>query len=756
MASLTIGPGIAHAALSQAIPFVHPSLAAVALGLGLIPLLIHLLNRRRFVRMPWAAMSFLLAANRRSARRVRIEQWLLLATRMLVVVLLGLAVARPYFPASRLLPLRESRMHRVILLDDSLSMNMKTANGGTRFDRARDYAESLLNSFPEQDAMSLVTLSEPATAVLAQAAFDRRFVREQLAAISPTQRGTDPVGGLRQAEEILRSGKFPPGNRAVYLISDMPASDWGVSPRASAPPAIAAIRRLTAEEGQVDVVLIRIGEEEPANTAITELRLDSALTGVLLPLRVTADLRHFGSTARRDVTVQFRVDGQTVRRQEIPRVAPGVVTPVTMTTEFRTPGTHLIEARLVLREADALAEDDARYLSVEARQSRPVLLVDGRPGASLLNRQTGFLEKAMAPRVAGDEPVLLAPHVIGESELAHEAFTDFDVIVLCNVPGLTEATWRRLEAFVREGGGLAVFGGDLVNAESYNGFGYAEGQGLLPAAFEDRDPNREAAGGVGVKLEALSHEIAAEFKDHAEGGLFTARIQRYLPVKVDSRRGETVLSYTNGDPMLVAGSFGKGRVLLCTTTANLDWSNLPAKGDFVALVLKSMAYLSPARGAERNVNVGGEIREPLTAAEWGWPLRVVNEHGATVEPSVLPDGGRLVLRYGPVERGGVVTASVGNDQRVFAVNVRAAESDPACAAAEALREAFGGAVRVVAEARNGNDKTVSPKTQELGPPLLYLVLVLLLMEMWLAMSFGSQRMEGRSAAYRAPRGRPAA
>src|SRR5215213_11573814 len=60
-----------------------------------IPVIIHILNRRRFKTITWAAMEFLLRAMRKNRRRLRFEQWVLLATRCLVVLLLGMALARP-------------------------------------------------------------------------------------------------------------------------------------------------------------------------------------------------------------------------------------------------------------------------------------------------------------------------------------------------------------------------------------------------------------------------------------------------------------------------------------------------------------------------------------------------------------------------------------------------------------------------------------------------------------------------------------
>jgi hypothetical protein len=49
--------------------------------------MIHWWSRRRFQETSWAAMEFLLAALRKNARRLRLEQWLLLAVRMAILAL---------------------------------------------------------------------------------------------------------------------------------------------------------------------------------------------------------------------------------------------------------------------------------------------------------------------------------------------------------------------------------------------------------------------------------------------------------------------------------------------------------------------------------------------------------------------------------------------------------------------------------------------------------------------------------------------
>ena len=72
-----------------------------ALVLASAPIIIHLLNRRRFLRVDWAPMKYLKLTLKSNRRRLRLEQWLLLAVRTLAVMALFLAVAR--YEAGRVL-----------------------------------------------------------------------------------------------------------------------------------------------------------------------------------------------------------------------------------------------------------------------------------------------------------------------------------------------------------------------------------------------------------------------------------------------------------------------------------------------------------------------------------------------------------------------------------------------------------------------------------------------------------------------------
>src|SRR5256885_1015225 len=74
--------------------FTNPGYLAAGVALISAPIIIHLINRMRFKRLRWAAMEFLLKAQKRSRRRLIIEQLLLLLLRCLLVALAALLVLR--------------------------------------------------------------------------------------------------------------------------------------------------------------------------------------------------------------------------------------------------------------------------------------------------------------------------------------------------------------------------------------------------------------------------------------------------------------------------------------------------------------------------------------------------------------------------------------------------------------------------------------------------------------------------------------
>jgi len=138
--------------------FFNPGLLWFALG-GAIPVIIHLLHRQKYRRVKWAAMEFLLAALKKTQRRLRLENLILLLLRILIMIALAFAISRPFLRAAPIGLLEDSNTHHFIVIDTSYSMAYKKGPK-THLDLAREEADKLLDSlssrFTENDKITVI------------------------------------------------------------------------------------------------------------------------------------------------------------------------------------------------------------------------------------------------------------------------------------------------------------------------------------------------------------------------------------------------------------------------------------------------------------------------------------------------------------------------------------------------------------------------------------------------------------------------
>ena len=208
-----------------------------------VPIIIHLLNRRRYRIVDWAAMRFLLAAQRQNVRRLRLEQWLLLAVRCAILVLLAVALAAvtPWAESlwQRLMPgggvaapIVSGRTHKVLILDGTLSMTVRGADG-THFDRARRLAAELVRSSARGDGFSVILVGTPVEAVVPGPAEDPAKVEHEIDGLRCSHGAGDLTAALNLAEELIRRApeNSPARNPCLYGSAALDLASIGVTQR---------------------------------------------------------------------------------------------------------------------------------------------------------------------------------------------------------------------------------------------------------------------------------------------------------------------------------------------------------------------------------------------------------------------------------------------------------------------------------------------------------------------------------------------
>ena len=193
-----------------------------ALAAAGVPMLIHLLNRRQFREVTWAAMQFLLAAIRKNRRRIRIEQWLLLAIRTLVVILVVMAMAKPFLETFGAV-IAGRRTHRVLVLDGSLSMGY-TSGESSRFEEAKAVATQLVKDSRGGDAISLILMGDPPRVVIGDPQHNLNEVRKEIGELTLAHGGTDLPATFEAIKRVLEASSIT--QKEVVFLTDLQAASW--------------------------------------------------------------------------------------------------------------------------------------------------------------------------------------------------------------------------------------------------------------------------------------------------------------------------------------------------------------------------------------------------------------------------------------------------------------------------------------------------------------------------------------------------
>ena len=731
--------------------FVHPALAAAAVAGGLIPVLIHLIYRRHHRRQTWAAMAFLLAARRRTARRLRMQNWLLLAVRICIVLLVGLAIARPLLDRAQAAALTAPRCHRIVVVDDSLSMLAAGPGGKSRFAAAVSCTSRLLDTFADGDELSIITLAAPTEPHIEHGTFDRRLWRDHLVSLACTERAADVVGALGIAARTVETSSIAPGHHFVYIVSDFAAGSWATAgPKGGriARSLAQLADRLGAHPGHVQLVPIRHDMQD--NLAITSFEADAPVIAVGRPIRLTAKVTNLGPAPAGGGAIQFRCAGQIIHQVSLPAIPGGNEVVIESATLFAEPGSHGLEARLTASTSDALQADDSRFLVIHINGSRDILLVDGAPGVHRFAGSTGYLSTALAPEQVlaaqglatwtdDHNPAVFAPKVAVPADLETEVLDDYAAVALSNVANLPAETWQRLATYVDRGGALVILLGDRVDLDHYNAVRLLDGARLLPGRLISLWPLDDAVDiATGFALTDPPHPIFKDFVDRPTCGLFTAQARRYAQIAVDEDRGEVAFRYATGDPALVVASTGSGTVAVWTTSADMSWCNLPSRGDYVSTMVSLFGYLLSAQSSGHDIAVGDTFTLPLDASEVARTVTATHSRDGEASGRLVPHRNGLAYAYGPTTKSGLVAIHAGASSCHAAINTEVVESNVASLTDDALLAAAGSSALIVHPDKIGQPSAAPAATSELASIGLWTALVLLIVESGLSKRFGTE------------------
>lgn len=650
-------------------PILLAGLAAIA-----VPIIIHLLNRRKFQKVVWAAMRFLQASVEQNQRRMRIEDMILLALRCLLVILLALALARPAILSKATDVFGQSKVTGVIVLDNSYSMGVSDGTM-TRFDKAREAALEAIDSMPVGSATAVLLASDVVQGAIPEPTFDMNLARKVIRDAPLTDRATDLLPAIDKAIDILRERLAL--RREIYLVTDGQAAGWRQ---------LSEIQTsFEKAKSEITTHVILTGEHEENNLGVSDLRLASGLSPVKQSLRFEVKVTNFGKEETRNVRIALNVDAEAPSDEfTIEALPAGSTKSISLFAKLMTEGFHSVHARI---PNDRLQADDRRSLVVRAIKDVRVLLVDGEPGEEARDSETYFLRNALVPIPPEmQEDYFIKATVVATPDLASVRLDDFDALILANVSDLSENMVRSFEQYLRRGGGLMIFPGGKSNPTFYNEQLFRRFQFLPAAIGTPRGEAEQDEKYFTLQEKDYQHSIVSIWNDPASGTLGSARFYRaflllpsLLTKSADAGEPQVIVKYADGSPAIMERTWGLGRVVLFSSTADTAWTDWPVRLSFVPLIHRTLGSIVQRQDEGLNIQVGEKFvrrvgtefldREAtFTKPGQAETLRDL----ARVEVA----DGRPVLQYNQTDFAGVYEAAVVDPALTvkFAAHANSAES----------------------------------------------------------------------------------
>ena len=556
--------------------------ALVALGL---PIYIHLLKRHKTTPTPFSSLMFFERRTQSSVKHRRLQYILLFTLRMLLLFLLILAFAKPYFRSTSIVNAAGNRAV-VIALDQSFSM--RDAN---RFATAKAEARKFLDSLRGSDRVQVVTFAAT-THVLTDLTQDRTKLRTALDSAEPTDAASSFADLTRQLRVLAQPVH---GALEVHLFSDMQKTSMPAS--------------FTDLELSPNIQLI-------PHPAATKGETNYAVEGVIAPrhiydpkrARIQATIAAYNAPAKRlHVTLYLNGKAAGYRDADVP--ANGRV--AIEFANFEAPY-GLTRGEVRIESGDTFPKDDHFFFSTERSDPRPALFVhDSRDTRAFLYFRTAL--------ESSNEPAFTLTAATPD-QAANLIPTKYAFIVLSDVPPLSRGREANLRDYVRGGGSVL----ELLGRQS-GGKGTAALTDLPISGSRYESPEGGRFQTV-TSLDAL--HPALKRTSQWDG------IKFYQTIPVEPGAARVIAKLSSGLPLLIEQQSGEGRVLIFTSPLDNIANDFPLSSTFVPFVEQATHYLG-----------GIDERSSTYTAGAYLDLRAAQKNGAQPAGSVeviAPNGQRAL------------------------------------------------------------------------------------------------------------------
>lgn len=516
-----------------------------------IPVIIHLFTFRRYRKVYFSNVHFLKDIQVKSRRKSRLRQLIILMLRILVIICLVLAFAQPYMPDDKTALNFEDKSAVCLYVDNSFSMETENVNG-ILLEEARRKASEIVESYKNTDEFSLLTNDFEGR--------HNRFVSKEDVLNWISETDFSPVFRT-QSEVVDRFGRMlkdtDAGNKIIYLISDFQKNTFNPGD--------------FTKDTSLHLFLVPL-----SNPSTNNVYVDSCwFAGPVLHLNQQAELkvrlRNAGSENLERIPVKLFINGQQ-RAAASFNIQAEDSREITLPYTIRNTGIH--SGSIEITDYPVLF-DDIYYFSYMVSQRLPVLVIHDDEGE---NKYLNLLYR---------NDSVIDHQNVNINALDYSGLNNYRLIILNHLKEIPSGLAQSLNAYMNNGGSVALFPSEDGSINSYNSF-----LALFDAGGYAVMKQQEVFVDYVNRQHAIFKDVFEEIPDNAD----LPKVEAYFPLRfAQTDFADVLLELQNGDPLVASKTAEGGLLYISAVPLRTKFTNLPAHAVFVPL-LYNMALLSSNQG----------------------------------------------------------------------------------------------------------------------------------------------------------------
>lgn len=401
-----------------------------------IPIVIHLFNFRRYKTIYFSSLRFLKQIDEETKSTQRLKHILVLISRLLLFSFLILAFAQPYIPVDETTS-QGSQPALAIYIDNSFSMSLK-GTSGELLSEAKEQARTMIQDAPEETAILLATNEMDGVEQRFGTKADAIERLDKLT-LSPLKRNIDDVvNWLHERFEQYNNEVKKLGTKQLILLSDFQTNT-------------SRFDKIKANEN-IYHYPIQLFPQVKSNVFVDSVWFSNPNFKTGVNNECSIRVKNSGEVDLTNLELQLEIAGS--KRDVFLDVKANDFTITTINFSDTKPGFK--EAIIRLNDKQFF-EDDEFYFSYTVRDNTSALIVNGADAVPNIEKvyQLDDFYKTKS---------------ISESAVTPEEFKKTDLIVLNGLREISSGMSQNTQEFIKNGGSLAIFPGEISDMNSYNTF----------------------------------------------------------------------------------------------------------------------------------------------------------------------------------------------------------------------------------------------------------------------------------------------